>query len=372
MLNINNKTATVANILLRKIAVAAKPQNFENITKLSLPEYSASIFVVIHSLTRGFAIGGCRIKSYPNDELAKQDATKLAQGMSYKAAIHNLPHGGGKAVINIAPNNPHRQKVIIKLAEIINQLNGQYVTSFDYGVSPADIDIIEKHTPYVIRDYAVANGTHETPCKYTAIGTYLSMLAGLEHQNKPITSPGLTFAIAGVGNVGSKIANFIAQFPEHNLIVADPDPKRLTQIKQIAPNATIVDHQNIIAYPCDVLLPCALGSTITSENINQIQAKLIVGAANNILAKNQLAADLAKRNITYIPDFVSNGGGLIFAALSHANADEYTILKRVQTIKNLTANILNNAKKLQTTPLQLAIKLAQEQIISYQDTYEEA
>jgi len=53
----------------------------------------------IHSTRLGPAIGGTRIRYYESEADAIDDVTRLAQGMAYKAAIANLPHGGGKAVI---------------------------------------------------------------------------------------------------------------------------------------------------------------------------------------------------------------------------------------------------------------------------------
>src|SRR5690606_628178 len=55
--------------------------------------------IAISDTKRGPAIGGCRCLSYPSFEAALQDAIRLARGMSYKAAINQLPCGGGKAVL---------------------------------------------------------------------------------------------------------------------------------------------------------------------------------------------------------------------------------------------------------------------------------
>lgn len=52
--------------------------------------------IAIHSTRRGSAIGGCRYIPYPREQDAITDAIRLAQGMSYKAALAGLPHGGGK------------------------------------------------------------------------------------------------------------------------------------------------------------------------------------------------------------------------------------------------------------------------------------
>ena len=68
------------------------------------PESGLRAIIAIHNLSRGPAIGGCRFIEYPDTDSAIRDAMRLARGMTYKSAITNLPHGGGKAVIIRPPN----------------------------------------------------------------------------------------------------------------------------------------------------------------------------------------------------------------------------------------------------------------------------
>ena len=57
--------------------------------------------IAIHNSRLGPALGGCRYLAYPDDESAVADAARLAQGMSYKAALAGLAggrrHGGDPA-----------------------------------------------------------------------------------------------------------------------------------------------------------------------------------------------------------------------------------------------------------------------------------
>src|SRR5690606_20816959 len=55
--------------------------------------------VALHDTRLGPAIGGCRFLAYDSDEAALIDALRLARGMTYKAALAGLPHGGGKTVL---------------------------------------------------------------------------------------------------------------------------------------------------------------------------------------------------------------------------------------------------------------------------------
>ena len=55
--------------------------------------------VAVHSTVLGPAFGGCRMWPYRNEGEALTDVLRLSRGMTYKAAICELPLGGGKAVI---------------------------------------------------------------------------------------------------------------------------------------------------------------------------------------------------------------------------------------------------------------------------------
>src|ERR1051325_2098464 len=62
--------------------------------------------VAIHDSRLGPALGGCRFIHYRDEAAAFTDALRLARGMTYKAALAGLPHGGGKSVV-IRPASSH-------------------------------------------------------------------------------------------------------------------------------------------------------------------------------------------------------------------------------------------------------------------------
>src|SRR4051812_25729738 len=68
--------------------------------------------VGIHSTRLGPALGGTRaLDTYATLEDAATDALRLSRGMTYKAALAGLPHGGGKAVIWLPKGNFDRAKL---------------------------------------------------------------------------------------------------------------------------------------------------------------------------------------------------------------------------------------------------------------------
>ena len=55
--------------------------------------------VALHDTTLGPAVGGCRFWPYASEVEALTDVLRLSKGMTYKAAMADLPFGGGKTVI---------------------------------------------------------------------------------------------------------------------------------------------------------------------------------------------------------------------------------------------------------------------------------
>ena len=55
--------------------------------------------VALHDTTLGPAVGGCRMWPYATEADAITDVLRLSRGMTFKAAMADLPYGGGKTVI---------------------------------------------------------------------------------------------------------------------------------------------------------------------------------------------------------------------------------------------------------------------------------
>jgi glutamate dehydrogenase (NAD(P)+) len=65
----------------------------------------------------------------------------------------------------------------------------------------------------------------------------------------------------------------------------------------------------LLAEPCDVLIPAALGGVLTKLTAPEVQAKVILEGANH---PTDPEADeiLQKRGITVVPDIYANAGGV--------------------------------------------------------------
>ena len=79
---------------------------------------------------------------------------------------------------------------------------------------------------------------------------------------------------------------------------------------------------------CDLFSPCAVGAILNTESIAKLNCKIVCGAANNQLLDPSIHdAQLVKRGITYIPDFLVNRMGIVYCCDEQAGyvTDDYRI-----------------------------------------------
>lgn len=76
--------------------------------------------------------------------------------------------------------------------------------------------------------------------------------------------------------------------------------------------------------------------------IPRLQAKVVVGAANNQLEQDRNGEMLAERGILYLPDYVANGGGLVSCAAEWYRHDLEEVVANVEKIYGTCAEILEH------------------------------
>jgi leucine dehydrogenase len=75
--------------------------------------------------------------------------------------------------------------------------------------------------------------------------------------------------------------------------------------------ATAVKPEEIYDQKADIFSPNALGAVINDKTLGQLKAEIIAGGANNQLAEERHGIELEQKGLSYAPDYVINGGGLI-------------------------------------------------------------
>ncbi|MCS6817597.1 MAG: leucine dehydrogenase [Blastocatellia bacterium] len=312
---------------------AIRAHDFEQVIALNNNASGLRAFIVIHDTTRGPALGGIRVRPYASDVEALEDALRLARAMSYKAAMADLPCGGGKAVVIEHPEWD-RASAMRALGRFIESLGGRFQTGRDLGLTEEDVRILREETQYIGCEGAEAD-------EYTALGVIEGMRACVEHwmgarAGNPFA--GLTIAVQGVGSVGWAIARRLYEAGAR-LIIADVDERRARAAER-AFGARIVPPQEIYDAPADVFCPCAVGGVLTERTIAQLRAHIVAGSANNVLAEEALGWRLRERGILYAPDYVINAGALIHGAnlyLRGQRENEAEVRKIYERVREILA-----------------------------------
>ena len=315
--------------------------------------------VAVHSTALGPALGGVRMWRYPDVDAAIADALRLAGGMTLKAAAAGLDLGGGKGVIwtrnaprALAPSL--RRDVLLDFGDLVESLDGRYVTAEDVGTSSADMTVISTRTRHVVGLPPETGGVGD-PSPFTAAGVEAAMRACAERRFGSRDLGDLRVVVIGLGHVGARLAGLLAEGGAR-LGVTDVDPGKRELADRLG--ARWIDPGDAATTSCDILAPCALGGVISAANIGAIRAAVVCGAANNQLADDGLAAELSHRGVVYAPDFLANAGGLITCYGELHRLDAGWAHERVLGIETTMLDVLLAAETRGLTPLAAARELA--------------
>lgn len=293
--------------------------------------------IAIHDTTLGPALGGLRLWPYRTEDEALRDVLRLSRGMTYKAALADLPFGGGKAVI-IADRDARTPALFERFGEFVERLGGAYVTAEDVGVSPADLEVVRRRTRHVA---GIAEGKAGDPSPATAWGVFNGLRAAAKHKLGRDDLKGLRVAVQGLGHVGSHLLQHLAE-AGCELIVADIDAER-TRKAAVDYDARVVSVDEIHRVEADAFAPCALGTVLNDRSIPELKARIVAGSANNQLAEDRHGEALRRRGVLYAPDYAINAGGLINIAHEGPDYDRAAAFAHVARIYDTLLEIFRRA-----------------------------
>ena len=345
----------------RNGTVAPVPLEHEDLVLHRGSRSGRYVIVAVHSTTLGPALGGVRLWHYPATTDAILDALRLARGMTFKAAAAGLALGGGKGVICAPPhaaNGPERRDLLLDFGDLVESLDGRYITAEDVGISPPDLVAIRERTAHVTGLPPERGGSGD-PSPFTALGVEAAMRACARVRFGSPELAGLRIAIAGLGHVGEKLARRLVE-DGAEVAASDIDPAKRRVAEELGAR-WIAPDEEIIA-DCDILAPCALGGAIDAANLPLLRCEIVCGCANNQLADESLAASLAERGILYAPDFVVNAGGLIHVYREIRGYSEEHARELVLGIEENLEGILRTAEDRAITPLDAARTVAMERL----------
>ncbi|OOE09829.1 branched-chain amino acid dehydrogenase [Fictibacillus arsenicus] len=315
--------------------------------------------ICIHDTTLGPALGGTRMWTYDSEDAAIEDALRLARGMTYKNAAAGLNLGGGKTVIIGDPKKDKNEEMFRAFGRYIQGLNGRYITAEDVGTTVEDMDLIYQETPFVT-GVSPAFGSSGNPSPVTAYGVYRGMKAAAMEAFGTDTLEGKVIAVQGVGHVAYTLCKHLHE-EGASLIVTDINKEAVQRAVEDF-GAKAVDIDDIYSVDCDIFAPCALGAIINDDTISKIKAKVIAGAANNQLKETRHGDALHEMGIVYAPDYVINAGGVINVADELNGYNRERALKKVETIYDNIASVIEISKRDNIPTYLAADRLAEERI----------
>jgi leucine dehydrogenase len=291
--------------------------------------------IAIHDTTLGPALGGVRMWPYESEAEALEDCLRLAKGMTYKAAGAGVNLGGGKSVIIGDPSKQKNEALFRAHGRFIQTLGGRYIPGIDVGTNMQDMEIIATEAERV-------SCVQGDPSPMTALGVLSGIKVCIDEVMGSPKLKGVRVAVQGVGHVGSALARMLAE-EGASIVLADAN---LEQAQSVAAeiDAEIVPADELLATPCDVLAPCALGAVIDRESVERIKCRVIAGSANNVLGSNEFDAALYEAGILYAPDYVVNAGGLIFLEEEMLGHSEARTRNRVLGVGDAVAKVIELSK----------------------------
>lgn len=280
-------------------------------------------FVVIDSFVSGRGTGGIRC----TNTVTLDEVSRLAREMTHKFAFLHLPSGGAKAGL-VAPaglTDTAREQLFHRFGEAIGDLirNRTYVGGLDLGTGPDDI-----------RALNAGAGIHKSPEHqrsdidsnyYTALTVFVTVQALLEIRGRRLR--GTSVLVEGVGKVGSHLLRLLGDAGASVVGVSTLDgaiyDRSGLDVDEILaarsrhgdgfvaryPAGERMPSRELFVQPGEVLIPGGGADSINDDNVEAITARWVVPAAN-ICASRHIEAALHRRNVEFVPGFVSNAGGV--------------------------------------------------------------
>lgn len=317
--------------------------------------------IAIHNTVLGPALGGTRMWSYVSEAEALTDALRLSRGMTYKAAISGLNLGGGKAVIIGDSRSLKSEALMRRFGTFVDSLGGKYITAEDVGMTTKDMEYINMETEHVV-GIPESYGGGGDPSPVTAYGVYVGMKASAKQAYGKDDLSGKKILVQGVGNVGGFLVDHLVA-DGAQVMIADIYEDKIKKILADHPSVKVVDSTDIYGLDVDIYAPCALGATLNDQSIPNLKCRIVAGAANNQLAKENIHGKmLLDKGIIYAPDFLINAGGLINCYSELEGYDRERAMQHCEGIYDTTMSVLTNSLKSSKPTYEIANAMAEERI----------
>lgn len=284
-----------------------------------------------HNDAVGPTKGGIRF----HPDVTIDEVKALSIWMTLKAGIVDLPYGGGKGGIICDPRQ-------MSMGEL-ERLSRGYVRALSQVMGPTkDIPapdvftnsqimawmmdeyshIDEFNSPGFITGKPIVLGGSQGRDRATALGvTYIIEEAA---KKRGIDLKGARIVIQGFGNAGSFLSKFLHDAGAKIIGISDAygalhDPNGLDidylldrrdsfgTVTTLFENT--ISNKELLELECDILVPAAIENQITAENAHNINANIVVEAANGPTT-SEATKILFERGVLLVPDVLASAGGV--------------------------------------------------------------
>jgi len=288
---------------------------------------------VEHNTTRGPAKGG--IRYHPQVNL--DDTKALAALMTLKCTVVNIPYGGAKGGVACDPmamSQGELERLTRRYTSEISIIIGpeRDIPAPDVGTN-AQVMAWIMDTYSMNKGYSVLGVVTGKPLELggskgrsEATGRGCTIITCLAAKQMGLNLDGAKVALQGFGNVGSVVAKLLAEEGCKIIRIADwkggiynPNGvdiegalrhcRETTSVVGFKGNDFITNAE-LLALPCDILVPAALEEQICASNAASVNAKMVVEAANGPTTPE--ADNILNENGKFIvPDILANAGGVV-------------------------------------------------------------
>ena len=319
---------------------------------------------VQHSTARGPAKGG--IRYHPHVTLDEVKA--LATWMTWKCAVVNIPFGGGKGGVTCNPkamSQVELEHLTRRYASAILPLIGpaQDIPAPDvYTNSQVMAWIMDTYSmtkgypiPGVVTGKPIALGGSLGRNEATGRGVFNTLQSACEHLHIPMK--GARVVVQGFGNAGSIAAQLL--HANEACVIAASDSKgcvynakgldipALIAYKEKTggvidfPGSEPITPEQLLAMPCEILVPAALENAVQAENAETLHTKIVAEAANGPLTPE---ADriLEAKGVFIIPDILCNAGGVTVSYFEWVQ-DEQHLFWEAQDVYNRLERVMKTS-----------------------------
>ena len=312
---------------------------------------------VQHNHARGPFKGGLRF--HPDVNMGEIRA--LAKLMTWKTALVDIPFGGAKGGIAVDPgkmDDSEREELTRHFCQKMSPVIGVHddIPAPDIGTNPQVM-------AWILDEYSKTHGFRTAivtgkplelgGCagRLEATGHGVACLAHKAAEEKGWSPEATRIVIQGFGNVGSHAAIKLSAMGYKIIGLADVgggvmaeegidislalEHVRETGALSGLAGSVPVSNAELLELPCGILIPAALEATITCDNVEAIQAQMIVEAAN-MPVTHRADERLQKKGIQIIPDLLANAGGVLASYyewvqnLQQYPWDRETVLSRLE------------------------------------------